>query len=408
MNFFHVKTLSEISELIATHVSAIERFQYVPLQDAYGRITNCDVYVKEPIPAFRRSSVDGYAVKAADTFGAGESMPSFLTITGEVSMGEACLLPLVTGQAVYVPTGGMLPTNADAMVMIEHVEKNQDMLCVYRQVAPCENVIGVGEDYQAGSLLIAKGTRLRSQELGALAANGVTSVQVFARPVITYFSTGDEVVPFSEELMPLGKVRTINNITVVTVLGALGCEVRDRGILPDNEIAIEQACLAAMTVSDCVILSGGSSVGAKDFVADIIGNLGEPGVYVHGIAMKPGKPTIIANANGKPVIGLPGHPAAALIVLHIVVSQVMAKLLGMNGQSGKTLYAKSSCRIASAVGRTDFIRVKLIHDQNELIAEPVLGKSGLISTLVDCDGLLIVKEAVEGIDKNEMAEVLLI
>ncbi len=408
MDFFHVKTLLETSQLITTNVSPLERFQHVSLQEALGRVASCDIVAQEPVPAFARSSVDGYAVKAADTFGVSESMPGFLSITGEVNMGEACLLPLATGDAVYVPTGGMLPKDADAMVMIEHVEKNQDLLCVYRQVAPGENVISVGEDYREGSLLISKGTSLRAQELGALAANGVTDVQVYAMPVITYFSTGDEIVDFGAETLPLGKVRSINNLTVATVLRGFGCEVRDGGILPDNQQALEEACRYAVAASDCLVISGGSSVGEKDYAAEMINDLGAPGVYVHGIAMKPGKPTILANAAGKPVIGLPGHPAAALIVLHVVARQVIDRLLGLGARTRTSTYAKSACRVASAVGRTDFIRVRLVHGPDGYIAEPVHGKSGLISTLVDCDGLLLIREALEGIDQGDIAEVLFI
>ncbi|MDF2557358.1 MAG: molybdenum cofactor synthesis protein [Bacillales bacterium] len=359
------------------------------------------------LPSFQRSSVDGFAVRASDTFGASESMPGFLNMIGKVEMGQEVRDAISPGQTMYVPTGGMLPANADAMLMIEHAEENDDLICAYKQIAPLENVIQVGEDFTKGALLFKKGTKIRSQEIGALAANGITEVSVYRKPVLAYLSTGDEIVPSDISELPLGKIRDMNAVTIESAAREMGCDFIYGGIIKDEGDALQKAAAEFLSKSDCLILSGGSSVGTKDYSVGVLDSLGSPGVYVHGISIKPGKPTIIGSADGKPVIGLPGHPASALVIFQTIGSKIVNLLRGATESTTATVYAKSSKKIASAVGRTDYIRVTLTKKDNFYFAEPIHGKSGLISTLVECNGLLYIPENKEGIEKDEIAEVVL-
>jgi molybdopterin molybdotransferase len=407
MKFFQLKTISETYKLIEQHVSSIKQNEILPIAMANGRILFVDYHSLENIPSFQRSSVDGFAVRASDTFGASESMPGFLTLMGRVEMGQAVMTSMNPGQTMYVPTGGMLPANTDAMLMIEHAEENDDLICAYKQVAPLENVIQIGEDYSKGTLLFKKGTQLRAQEIGALAANGITEVSVYRKPVIAYFSTGDEIVPSDSVNLPIGKIRDMNAITIETTAREMGCDFIYGGIVKDEGDALKKSAVAFLDKADCLILSGGSSVGTKDYSVEVLDSLGSPGVYVHGISIKPGKPTILGSANGKPVIGLPGHPASALVIFQTIGLKIMNRLRGATESSVTSVFAKSSKKIASAVGRTDYIRVKLTKKDGYYSAEPVHGKSGLISTLVNCNGLLYIPENKEGIEKDEVAEVIL-
>lgn len=407
MKFFQTKPLDDTFEMIQTNVTPIGRTEKLPLLESLGRVLAEDVVVVENIPAFTRSSVDGYAVIASDTFGSSDSMPGFLTLKGSVDMGsDASGMSVSAGEAIYVPTGGMLPLGANAMLMIEYAELNDDLICVHKQVAPFENVVQPGEDFACGSLLVAAGTTLRSQELGGLASNGVSEVTVFAKPIVTYLSTGDEIVNFDTNPLPTGKIRTSNNITVGAMLREMGCEYIDGGIVPDVREELEKCVREALETSDCVIMSGGSSVGEKDFTMEVIDSMGDPGVLLHGVSMKPGKPTIFGVANTKAVIGLPGHPAAAMVVFKIIGSKVVQKLSGSASTQEDIIFAKTSKNIESAVGRTDFIRVKLTNFGGHFVAEPVHGKSGLLSTLVDSVGLLEIPAGKEGVEKGEFMKVI--
>lgn len=407
MKFFQVKSLEETFDIIHSNVSPISRIETLPLIDSLGRVLAEDISVSVNIPAFTRSSVDGYAVIASDTFGSSESIPGFLTLKGSVAMGDdASSVSISQGEAVYVPTGGMLPVGANAMLMIEYAEVTDDLICVYRQVAPMENVVQPGEDFAKGSVIAKSGTVLRSQDLGALASNGISEVRVFVKPVVTYLSTGDEIVNYDTNPLPIGKIRSSNNVTVGAMLREMGCEYIDGGIVPDVKEQLELAVKEAMANSDCVIMSGGSSVGEKDFTMEVIDAMGDPGVLLHGVSMKPGKPTILGVANGKPVIGLPGHPAAAMVVFRVIGNQVIQKLCGASDSQENILFAKTAKNIESSVGRTDFIRVKLTDSGDHFVAEPVHGKSGLLSTLVDSAGLLEIPAGKEGIEKGEFVKVL--
>jgi molybdopterin molybdotransferase len=377
----------------------------LPLHKALDYVLAEDIVVKENVPGFRRSSVDGYAVMAKDTFGSSENMPGFLNVTGEIKMGEAPEKALSAGEAMYVPTGGMLPDGSDAVIMIEHCEDLSGLLNLYRQVAPGENVISIGEDLKEGESLVTVGTKLRSQELGALASQGITEVSVYRKPVIGYLSTGDEIVPIETKELEIGQVRDMNGITIGSLVTEWGCEFLYAGIVKDERSELERITAEMLEKTDCLILSGGSSVGTKDYSVDVIDALGKPGVFVHGVSIKPGKPTILASANGKPIIGLPGHPASAMIIFYLFGKAILHKLQGSNSVEKNLAKAIVTKNLPSTPGRTDFIRARLFLQDNQWYAEPILGKSSLISTLVKSEGMIEIPSKSEGVLKGDTVSV---
>jgi molybdopterin molybdotransferase len=405
MKFFQVKTVEETYSLIEEMIQPLTEKTIKPLFDALHYILAEDIVVKENVPGFRRSSVDGYAVKAKDTFGSSENMPGFLTVTGEVRMGEAPDQALGNGEAMYVPTGGMLPDESDAVIMIEHCEDLSGLLNLYRQVAPGENVISIGEDLKEGEPLLTAGTKLRAQELGALSSQGITEVTVYRKPVIGYLSTGDEIVPIETKELGIGQVRDMNGVTIGSLVSEWGCEFLYGGIVKDSREELEKQAKDMLAKTDCLILSGGSSVGTKDYSVDVINSLGAPGVFVHGVSIKPGKPTILASANNKPIIGLPGHPASAMIIFYLFGKVILHKLQGWKMEEKNLARAIVTKNLPSAPGRTDYIRARLIYQDNQWFAEPIIGKSSLISTLVKSEGMIEIPSRSEGVQKGDLVSV---
>lgn len=405
VKFFQVKSVEDTYSLIEEKTTPIKDIINLPLYKALHYILAEDIVVKENVPAFRRSSVDGYAVKAKETFGSSENMPGFLTVSGEVKMGEEPEKPLEDGEAMYVPTGGMLPDGSDAVIMIEHCEDLSGLLNLYRQVTPGENVISIGEDLKEGELLLSAGTKLRSQELGALASQGITNIDVYRKPIIGYLSTGDEIVPIDTEQLQIGQIRDMNGITIGSLVNEWGFEFIHGGIVADKREELERRTKEMLEQVDCLILSGGSSVGTKDYSVEIIDSLGDPGVYVHGVSIKPGKPTILASVNNKAVIGLPGHPASALIIFYLFGKTILQKLSGWKTSEKNLSKAIVTKNLASTPGRSDFIRARLYLENNQWYAEPIIGKSGLISTLVKSEGMIEIPSRSEGVQKGDLVSV---
>jgi len=407
MQFFKVKTVEETFALIEEKIPAIEQIVVRELVDALNHILAEPVVAKENVPSFDRSTVDGYAVRAKDTYGSSESMPGFLTIAGEVKMGEVPDDEVSHGTAVYVPTGGMMPKGSDSVIMIEHCEDLDGLLNTYKQVAPGENVIQAGEDIKEGEVLLSKGTKLRPQELGALASLGITEVPVFRKLKVGYLSSGDEIVPYQTETLLEGQIRDINYLTIAGLSSEWNVDVLYGGIVRDDYEEFQQTARELYDKVDCLILSGGSSVGAKDYTTDVIQALGDPGVFVHGISIKPGKPTILALANGKPVIGLPGHPASAMIIFKLFGERILRKLKGEKiERKPERIFAKITRNIPSSMGRADYIRVRLFENESEWWAEPIIGKSGLITTLVKSDGIVEISSEKEGVSQGEYVPVI--
>lgn len=406
MKFFHVKTVSETLRIINEQFQPCRPPVELPLIEVCGMVLAEDVISDEQVPHFSRSTVDGFAVCAKDTFGASDSLPAFLDITGSIEMGMAADTALHEGQAQAIPTGGMIPAGADSVVMIEHVEEVGEMLNVFRQVAPGENIVRAGDDVERGELVMACGHRLRPQDLGVLSAIGRTSVRVHPRPIVGILSTGDEIVPSEKKVLAPGEVRDINSVTIGAAARQCGATVLYGGIVKDDYDTFAKRASELFHKVDFLILSGGSSVGTRDYTVQVMQSLGDPGVLVHGVATKPGKPTILSKAGEKPVMGLPGHPVSAMIMFQLFAVPILERLQGLRpAQTDLRLSAKIARNVPSAVGRTDYIRVKLEEREDGLWAVPVFGKSGLISTLVESEGIVEIAANKEGIVEGESVKV---
>jgi molybdopterin molybdotransferase len=396
---------------------------------ALGRVTADDILAPHPLPEFPRSTVDGYAVRASDTFGATESLPAYLTILGEIPMGKPANLTLAPAQCALIHTGGMLPSNADAVVMLEYTQiigrgdpggrsgmgaspiPTHGEIEILRAVAVGENVIAIGEDVRQGQIVIPRGTSLREAEIGGLMALGLTHVRVARKPRVGLISSGDEVIEPSQPARP-GQVRDVNAYTLSALVARAGGEPLRYGILPDDFAALQSAARTALAECDALLITAGSSASTRDMTADVIRSLGEPGVLVHGVNTRPGKPTILGAANGKAVIGLPGNPVSALVNGFLFVVPVIEKLLGQTPRPRPTVMATLTVNLASQAGREDWWPVRLVESRKSKVenydAEPIFGKSNLIFTLAAADGLLRIPPDATGLGVGEVVEVMLI
>ena len=391
---------------------------------ALGRVLASDVSAPHPLPEFPRSTVDGYAVRAADTFGAGESLPAYLTLVGEIPMGAPANLTLESAQCALIHTGGMLPDGTDAVVMLEYTQQiaqtsevSKDLgglrlpeIEISRAVAVGENVIQIGEDVRTGQVVLPRGTLIHDAEIGGLMALGIVSVRVARKPRVGLISSGDEVVEPNQPAGP-GKVRDINSYTLAALVTRGGGEPVRYGIVQDDFSALQAMARKALKECDAVVITAGSSASTRDMTADVIRTLGAPGVLVHGINTRPGKPTILGAAEGKAVIGLPGNPVSALVNGFLFVVPVIEKLLGALPRPRATIMARLTVNLASQAGREDWWPVKLIvNRQSEIVnydAEPIFGKSNLIFTLAAADGLLRIPPDATGLSAGEVVEVML-
>jgi molybdopterin molybdotransferase len=382
----------------------------ISLTSALGRILGTDILSEINLPDFPRAIMDGYAVGAASTFGASEGNPAYLNITGTIAMGEAPAFSIKPGEAAKISTGGMLPGGADSVVMIEHTDTiDETTIEVYHSVAPGQHMIQIGEDIRTSDTILFKGQKLRPQEIGILAALGIETVPVYRQPVISIISTGDEVLPISET-PTLGKIRDINSYTLSGQVAQAGGRPIQMGIVNDDFNALLDVCLDAIQQSDMVFVSGGSSVGMRDFTIDVLSAIPDAEILAHGISISPGKPTILAKVGNTIFWGLPGHVTSAMVIFHVVVRPFLEQIAGKNTAHEKTrsCYARLKRNLSSKQGRVDFIRVKLHHEKGTLSAEPVLGKSGLIHTMVKADGLVRIDKNTEGLDKGTLVEVALL
>lgn len=404
MEFFKVQSVERAFEIMQEQIKGIEKIEEIPIENAINRVLAEDVIAKEDVPDFSKSTVDGYAVYSKDTHGASETLPSFLDFVGEIRIGDNVKFELRRGHTMYVPTGGMLPKGADAVVMVEDTEVIDDMVNIYRPVAKSENTIRKGEDAKVGDLLIQKGKRLRSQELGYLASLGITKVKVYKQIKIGYLSSGDEIVEYREQDVPIGKVRDVNGITIPTLTKQWGYDVVTTSIAKDSFEDLYEKSKRLFDECDAFVISGGSSVGTRDYTTEVIEALGDnqPGILVHGVSVKPGKPTIFSMSSGKPILGLPGHPASAMIIYQVFGKKMLSLLQGETVEQIRQMTkAVVSQNIPSIAGRTDYIRVKLHEEKGKYKAVPIIGKSGLVNTLVESDGILEIAENKEGVLKGE-------
>ena len=382
-------------------------YDEVAVDEALGRITALDLSATEDLPSFPRATVDGYSLRAADTFGASEGLPAYFNVAGEVPMGRAADVSLSPGEAAGAYTGGMLARNADAVVMVEHTQQvDANTIEVVRPVAPGENVVQPGEDVRGGETIVPRGHLLRPQDLGGLTALGTTRVKVARRPRVAILSMGDEVVPPGAEPAP-GQIRDVNSYTVAAQVSRAGGEPVALGIVGDEYQEQLSAARKGLESANALVISAGSSVSVRDMTADIINALGEPGVLVHGLSIRPGKPAILGLVEGKPAFGLPGNPVSAMIVFDLVVRPVLYRLAGCDRPpEPSTAWAELTLDIASAPGREDYVPVRVYgNGHGGLNADPVFGKSNLIFTLIRADGLVQVPLDKAGLYAGETVPV---
>jgi molybdopterin molybdotransferase len=403
--FFKVKTIDQALEY--RKLFSPMPTESISLTESIGRILAADIRSDIDLPDFSRSIMDGFAVKGSSTFGASEGNPAYLTVTGTVAMGESPDISLGPGEAVRISTGGMLPAGADSVVMVEHTGAIDDTTIeVYRSVAPGQNMVAAGEDIKKGEIALTAGRRIRPQEAGMLAALGNQRVLVYKKPIIGIISTGDEIVPVDEAPGP-GRIRDINTYTLSGLLQESGASPVQFGIVHDDYKALLEQSSRAMNQCDMVLVSGGSSIGARDFTIEVISAMQNAAILFHGISISPGKPTILAKIKNKAFWGLPGHVVSAMIVFERIVKPFIEHICGCRAPvKDWRLTARLTRNIASAQGRVDYIRVRLVQKQGVLQAEPILGKSGLINTMVKADGLIEIGMNTEGFDKGAEVEVI--
>ena len=399
----NVKTPDEALDIIAGAFSPMGAAENVPLDAALGRILSADVRGSEYVPDFHRSTVDGYAAIAADTFGCSDSIPAVLEKRGSVLMGETPDFALRQGQCAAIPTGGALPEGADCAVMIEYTEDYGDgTIGILKSAAPGSGVIFRGDDVYPGKSVLTAGRRLTAQDIGALAAMGITNVAAVKKPAVGIISTGDELVPPSEKPAD-GQMRDVNSAMLAAMMVSFGAEAVQYGIVRDSVPALEGAVDRALSECGMVLISGGSSVGEKDAACLVIASRGE--LLFHGLAMKPGKPAILGSAEGKPLFGLPGHPAAAYFVAAIFVRAALAALTGEKLRPcGVT--ARIAENVSANHGRAEYIGVRLTSEGGALIAHPIRTKSGLITSLAGSDGYFCIPRDCEGVSAGESISVI--
>ena len=403
-----MKTAEEVQEILKGFEPV--GMETIPVSEALNRVVCKEIVSEEDMPGFSRSSMDGYAVRAKDTFGVSDSLPAFLELTGEVIMGKEPEGRVLPGKTMKISTGGMIPDGADAVVMLEYCHNvDEKTIEVSRTVAPLENIIGRGDDFRKGAVILKKGTVLRPQDIGLLAGFGIEKIQVYQKPRVGIISTGDEVVPIHQKPGP-GQVRDINSYTLSAFCVQAGAVPVNMGLCKDNFEEMREKAGKVLESCDTVWISGGSSVGTMDMTVKVLESFESMELLVHGIAISPGKPTIIARIGSKAVFGLPGHVASAMVVAEIFLNPFLAVLSGKVLSSGnvhQSLQAVMERNVESASGRDDYIRVKLCQKNGEFFADPVFGKSGLISTLVEADGLVKIDRNTEGLYKGQTISVLL-
>jgi molybdopterin molybdotransferase len=402
--FFTARTVAEaLTDFRPHHRTATET---VAVDRAAGRIPAADVLAGEALPGFDRSAVDGYAVRAEDTFGASESIPAYLTVAGSVAMGAPAELVLPAHGAIAVPTGGALPETADAVVMVEYTQEAMaGTIEVVRPVAPGEGIVRGDEDMAPGKVAVRAGGPLRAQDIAILSALGITEVEVHARPAVTVLATGDELIAPDAGPPGPGQVRD-------ALSGSVGALVREAGGLPhppqivrDDPGALRDALGHALSRSDLVVICAGSSVGARDETAAAVAATPGTEIWCHGLAIKPGKPTLLAASGGTPIIGLPGNPRSALVVFRLIGMPLVRRVGGWTTEPGGASTSRRLTRdLPSAAGRLDVVQVRLSHEGE---AEPIFGPSALLSVLTAADGYVIVPQDATGLSAGETVEVFL-
>lgn len=382
--------------------------EIIQTQDALRRVSGKDISAPHALPEFRRSTVDGYAVRAEDTYAASESLPAYLSVKGEVPMGKAPDFDISETECALIHTGGMLPSSANAVVMVEFTQgTGSNQVEVLRSVAQGENVLDQGEDVSEGEVIIPQGKRLRAADIGGLMALGITEIPVARKPKVGILSSGDEVIPPHQHPRP-GQVRDVNTYTLRSLVKDSGGEPVLYGIVPDHWEGMDSAVGKAKEECDLVIITAGSSASTRDLTADIINAQGEPGVIIHGVNVKPGKPTILGVADGTSFVGLPGNPVSALVIAGLFVKPAIESYLGLEEKEiQRTVSAKLGINLSSQTGREHYVPVQLEKKEDGYQANPVFGESNLIFILVRADGLIKIPAEASGLSAGEVVNVVL-
>ena len=405
--FFKVKTPDEVRSILREIARPLPAETIGLAEGSLGRVLAEDVKSPVDLPGFDRAIMDGFAVRAQDTFGASPSAPAYLRLAGEVNMGEAASVKLSAGEAIRVSTGSMMPEGADAVVMVEYTDfLDDETVEMVRGVAPGDYIVGKTDDLREGDPMLRCGHAIRPQDMGALAGVGITSVRVSRRPRVAIISSGDEIIP-PDETLQIGQIRDINSYSLSCLAQQAGGIPLRMGIVGDDFKSLKSRLAAGMEKADIALISGGSSVGARDVTLDVIRSFDGAEILVHGISIRPGKPTIIARVDDKYLFGLPGNPVSVMVTFDLFVGFLIKLLSGAKQPAWEPRYVKArlSRNVASAPGREDYISVRLIESENDMLAEPVLGRSALISTMVKADGLTKIPLESEGLEEGAEVEV---
>lgn len=408
MDFFKVVSVEEAKETIMENFKDYKfGKEEIHILESLGRIIGENIYSKVDVPSFNRSTVDGYSIISSDSHGASDSIPSLLNIVGQVHMGKAAQRGISPGEAMYVPTGGMIPPGADGMIMIENTEKlDGETLLLNKPISRGENIILKGDDVKKGSLILEVGRKISPEIMGLLGAIGKEKISVYKKPRFYIISTGDEIIEIDKELN-FGQVRDINSYALLGEIQALGGQVVGNKIVEDNFDTLKRQVEKALKISDIVLISGGSSVGTRDFTKKVMDSLQGKGVFIHGLSIKPGKPTIVGEGQGKLIFGLPGHPVSSIIVFKALVEEFVKEK--MNRREIKSqVKALMDTNFPSSSGKLTYQMVKLRKEEGNYIASPNFGKSSMISLLKDSDGFIILEKHEEGIYKGQEREVFLL
>ena len=404
--FLNLLNPQEALKLFLSTIPKSPKQETILTKDALGRVTAEAFFAPNPLPEFPRTTVDGFAVRATDTFGANESLPAYLSQIGEVPMGDKPKFSLGKGECALIHTGGMIPDRADAVIMVENTQTSRENeIEILKAVAVGENIIHIGEDIQQGDIMIPQGVILRPAEIGGLMAFGVTEIKVARKPVVGILSSGDEVIP-PDQTPNLGQVRDINGYSLKALVEQAGGNPNYYGILPDSKEAMISTVVIAKEECDVIVITAGSSASTRDLTAIVIDQLGEPGVLVHGVNVRPGKPTILGVCDGKAMIGLPGNPVSALVIAGLFVVPAINKLLGIETvefQSG--VKARLTINLASQAGREDWVPVRLNRTLDGWEALPIFGRSNLIFNLVKANGLIRIPPSATGLSAGEDVKV---
>ena len=408
MQFFNVVSVNEGRKIMKENFKGYEfSIEYVDIENCINRILAEDIYSNIDVPEFNRSTVDGYSIRAEDSHGSSGSIPSIINILGEVNMGEAINFSVSSGESYYVPTGGMVPQGSNGVIMIENTDKmDETTLLLYKPISQGENIIYKGDDIKKGELALEKGRKVNAEVIGVLAALGLAKVPVYSKPKFYIISTGDEIINIEEELS-LGKIRDVNSYTLGALIENIGGEVVGKSIVKDVYELLQSEVKKAIEISDIVLISGGSSVGTKDYTHRVIDSFNGKGVLFHGLGIKPGKPTIVGEANGKLVCGLPGHVVSSIIVFKALLEHFIKEKLGSK-EIKPRVKAIMNHNFRSNPGLETYQMVKLTEENEVFYATPTFGKSGMISLLSNSQGYIIMGAHEEGINKGEEREVYLL